>query len=87
MEQPWYVGLLTSNDREILLGYCGAWFELISELSNKSSDSKTVVWSMRDLRVDDNLALAIVAKEGTVLPTFTRYPKGESQFYPGQVSR
>ena len=74
MERPWYAKLLTSNDRKILLGYCGAWFKLISELSNKSSNSKTVVWSMRDLKVDDNLALATVAKEDTVLPTFTRYP-------------
>lgn len=76
-----------SNDREILLEYCGVWFELTSELSNMSSDSRTVVWFRRDLRVDDNPALATAAKEGSVLPVFIWCPKEEGQFYPGRVSR
>ena len=52
-----------------------------------SSDSRTVVWFRRDLRVDDNPALATAAKEGSVLPVFIWCPKEEGQFYPGRVSR
>lgn len=59
------------------------WFVL----SNMSSGSKTVVWFRRDLRIEDNPALATAAKEGSVLPVFIWCPKEEGQFYPGRVSR
>ena len=52
-----------------------------------SSKSRTVVWFRRDLRIEDNPALAIAAKEDSVLPVFIWCPKEEGQFYPGRVSR
>ncbi|XP_059632359.1 cryptochrome-1 [Cornus florida] len=51
------------------------------------SNSKTIVWFRRDLRIEDNPALAAAAREGCVLPLFIWCPKEEGQFYPGRVSR
>ncbi|WOL16735.1 cryptochrome-1-like [Canna indica] len=51
------------------------------------SPAKTVVWFRRDLRIEDNPALAAAAKEGCVLPVFIWCPAEEGQFYPGRVSR
>ncbi|KAK1289812.1 Cryptochrome-2 [Acorus calamus] len=52
-----------------------------------SSTSKTIVWFRRDLRIEDNPALAAAAREGSVLPVFIWCPKEEGQFQPGRVSR
>lgn len=51
------------------------------------SNCKTIVWFRRDLRIEDNPALAAAAREGSLLPVFIWCPKEEGQFYPGRVSR
>ncbi|KAJ6828757.1 cryptochrome-1 [Iris pallida] len=51
------------------------------------STSKTIVWLRRDLRIEDNPALATAAKEGSVLPVFIWCPEEEGQFCPGRCSR
>ncbi|KAL3329078.1 hypothetical protein AABB24_036267 [Solanum stoloniferum] len=51
------------------------------------SNSKTIVWFRRDLRIEDNPALAAAGRNGSVLPVFIWCPKEEGQFYPGRVSR
>nr|AOW42603.1 cryptochrome 2 [Solanum melongena] len=51
------------------------------------SNSKTIVWFRRDLRIEDNPALAAAARNGSILPVFIWCPKEEGQFYPGRVSR
>ena len=48
---------------------------------------KTIVWFRRDLRIEDNPALATAAKNGSVFPVYIWCPKEEGQFYPGRVSR
>ncbi|KAJ6431297.1 hypothetical protein OIU84_018730 [Salix udensis] len=48
--------------------------------------SKTIVWFRRDLRIEDNPALAAAARDGCVFPVFIWCPKEEEQFYPGRVS-
>lgn len=50
-------------------------------------NSKTIVWFRRDLRIEDNPALAAGARNGSVFPVFIWCPKEEGQFYPGRVSR
>ncbi|KAK1284042.1 Cryptochrome-2 [Acorus calamus] len=52
-----------------------------------SSTCKTIVWFRRDLRIEDNPALAVAVRDGCVLPVFIWCPKEEGQFYPGRVSR
>ncbi|XVF62856.1 hypothetical protein PTKIN_Ptkin09bG0042200 [Pterospermum kingtungense] len=51
------------------------------------SSGKTIVWFRRDLRIDDNPALAAAARDGSVFPVYIWCPKEEGQFYPGRVSR
>lgn len=51
------------------------------------SNSKTIVWFRRDLRIEDNPALAAAARNGSIFPVFIWCPKEEGQFYPGRVSR
>lgn len=51
------------------------------------SNCKTIVWFRRDLRIEDNPALAASARDGSVLPVFIWCPKEEGQYYPGRVSR
>lgn len=48
---------------------------------------KSIVWFRRDLRIEDNPALAAGARDGSVLPVFIWCPKEEGQYYPGRVSR
>ncbi|KAK8479077.1 hypothetical protein V6N13_070030 [Hibiscus sabdariffa] len=55
--------------------------------SSSSSSNKTIVWFRRDLRIDDNPALAAAAKDGGVFTVYIWCPKEEDQFYPGRVSR
>lgn len=47
----------------------------------------TIVWFRRDLRIEDNPALAAAARDGCILPVYIWCPKEEGQFYPGRVSR
>ncbi|XP_050372825.1 cryptochrome-1 [Argentina anserina] len=49
--------------------------------------NKTIVWFRRDLRIEDNPALAAAARDGAVFPVYIWCPKDEGQFYPGRVSR
>ncbi|KAJ9154165.1 hypothetical protein P3X46_027530 [Hevea brasiliensis] len=49
--------------------------------------NKTIVWFRRDLRIEDNPALAASARDGSVFPIFIWCPQEEGQFYPGRVSR
>lgn len=49
--------------------------------------NKTIVWFRRDLRIEDNPALATAARDGCVFPVFIWCPQEEGQFYPGRVSR
>lgn len=51
------------------------------------SDSTTIVWFRRDLRIEGNPALAAAAKDGYVLPVFIWCPQEEGEFYPGRASR
>lgn len=51
------------------------------------SQSKSIVWFRRDLRIEDNPALAAAARDGSVLPVFIWCPEEEGQFYPGRASR
>ncbi|KAK6161313.1 hypothetical protein DH2020_004694 [Rehmannia glutinosa] len=47
----------------------------------------SIVWFRRDLRIEDNPALAAAARDGKLLPVFIWCPKEEGQYYPGRVSR
>eukprot|EP00249_Psilotum_nudum_P022231 c28427_g1_i1 orf=1839-3896(-) len=47
----------------------------------------TIVWFRRDLRVEDNPALAAAARAGSVIPVFIWSPEEEGHFLPGRVSR
>ncbi|GAY52557.1 hypothetical protein CUMW_142760 [Citrus unshiu] len=49
--------------------------------------NRTIVWFRRDLRIEDNPALAAAARDGSVFPVYIWCPKEEGQFYPGRVSR
>ncbi|KAL9658981.1 hypothetical protein QQ045_011167 [Rhodiola kirilowii] len=50
-------------------------------------ESRTIVWFRRDLRIEDNPALAAAARDGSVFPVYIWCPKEEGQFFPGRVSR
>ena len=47
----------------------------------------TLVWFRRDLRLDDNPALAAAAARGRVVPVFTWCPQEEGEWAPGAASR
>jgi cryptochrome 1 len=49
---------------------------------------RTVVWFRRDLRVEDNPALAAAARPaGEVVPAYVWAPEEDGPYYPGRVSR
>jgi cryptochrome 1 len=49
---------------------------------------RTVVWFRRDLRVEDNPALAAAARTaGEVVPAYVWAPEEDGPYYPGRVSR
>lgn len=50
-------------------------------------NAKTIVWFRRDLRIEDNPALAAASRDGSVFPVFIWCPEEEGQYYPGRVSR
>lgn len=52
-----------------------------------ASNSTTIVWFRRDLRIEDNPALAAAARDGCMFPVFIWCPEEEGQFYPGRASR
>ncbi|KAI3692953.1 hypothetical protein L6452_32778 [Arctium lappa] len=56
-------------------------------MDDNSGNCKTIVWFRRDLRIEDNPALAAAARDGSVFAVFIWCPKEEQQFYPGRVSR
>ncbi|GER40271.1 cryptochrome 1 [Striga asiatica] len=47
----------------------------------------SIVWFRRDLRVEDNPALAAGVRAGAVVPVFIWAPEEEGHYYPGRVSR
>ncbi len=47
----------------------------------------TIVWFRRDLRIDDNPALAAAAGRGAVVPVFVHAPEEEAPWEPGAASR
>lgn len=47
----------------------------------------SIVWLRRDLRVEDNPALAAGVRGGTVIVVFVWAPEEEGLYYPGRVSR
>uniref|UniRef100_A0A453NWI1 Photolyase/cryptochrome alpha/beta domain-containing protein n=1 Tax=Aegilops tauschii subsp. strangulata TaxID=200361 RepID=A0A453NWI1_AEGTS len=50
--------------------------------------TRTVVWFRRDLRVEDNPALAAAARTaGEVVPAYVWAPEEDGPYYPGRVSR
>ncbi|KAG0484525.1 hypothetical protein HPP92_008604 [Vanilla planifolia] len=51
------------------------------------SPSRTIVWFRRDLRIEDNPALSMAAKDGLVLPVFIWCPAEEGPYFPGRCSR
>ncbi|CAI8585571.1 unnamed protein product [Vicia faba] len=52
-----------------------------------SSGGCSIVWFRRDLRVEDNPALAAGVRAGAVVGVFIWAPEEEGQYYPGRVSR
>nr|XP_027093880.1 cryptochrome-1-like isoform X1 [Coffea arabica] len=52
-----------------------------------SSGGCSIVWFRRDLRVEDNPALAAGVRAGAVVAVFIWSPEEEGHFYPGRVSR
>jgi len=47
----------------------------------------TIVWFRRDLRLDDNPALAAAAARGAVVPLYVHAPEEEAPWEPGGASR
>ncbi|KAJ8747441.1 hypothetical protein K2173_023841 [Erythroxylum novogranatense] len=47
----------------------------------------SIVWFRRDLRVEDNPALAAGVRAGAVVTVFIWAPEEEGHYYPGRVSR
>ncbi|CAL9761918.1 unnamed protein product [Musa acuminata subsp. burmannicoides] len=58
-----------------------------SSSNNSSSNQTSVVWFRRDLRVEDNPALAAGVRAGAVVALYIWAPEEEGPFYPGRVSR
>ncbi|KAF8404602.1 hypothetical protein HHK36_009489 [Tetracentron sinense] len=52
-----------------------------------SSGGCSIVWVRRDLRVEDNPALAAGVRAGAVVVVFIWAPEEEGPFHPGRVSR
>ncbi|XP_010538941.2 PREDICTED: cryptochrome-1 [Tarenaya hassleriana] len=63
----------------------------VSEMSNSGGGGGgggcSVVWFRRDLRVEDNPALAAGVRAGPVIAVFVWAPEEEGHYYPGRVSR
>nr|DAD21952.1 TPA_asm: hypothetical protein HUJ06_023415 [Nelumbo nucifera] len=47
----------------------------------------SIVWFRRDLRIEDNPALAAGVRAGAVIAVFIWAPEEEGHYYPGRVSR
>ncbi|XP_066347443.1 cryptochrome-1-like isoform X1 [Miscanthus floridulus] len=59
-----------------------------SSLCGGDPAMRSVVWFRRDLRVEDNPALAAAARTGgEVVPAYVWSPEEEGPYYPGRVSR
>ncbi|KAG1342362.1 Cryptochrome-1 [Cocos nucifera] len=55
--------------------------------SSSNSNNRSIVWFRRDLRVEDNPALAAGVRLGEVVAVFIWSPEEEGPYYPGRVSR
>ncbi|XP_073105352.1 cryptochrome-1-like isoform X3 [Elaeis guineensis] len=56
-------------------------------VGNSSSSNRSIVWFRRDLRVEDNPALAAGVRFGEVVAVFIWAPEEEGPYFPGRVSR
>ncbi|XP_020695999.1 cryptochrome-1 isoform X1 [Dendrobium catenatum] len=54
---------------------------------NTSNNNISIVWFRRDLRVEDNPALAAGVRAGYVVSVFIWAPEEEGHYFPGRVSR
>ncbi|KAJ0975008.1 hypothetical protein J5N97_016973 [Dioscorea zingiberensis] len=59
----------------------------ISSNSGNQQSSISIVWFRRDLRLEDNPALAAGVRSGDVVAVFIWAPEEEGAYYPGRVSR
>ena len=59
-----------------------------SSMCGGDAGMKCVVWFRRDLRVEDNPALAAAARTaGEVVPAYVWSPEEDGPYFPGRVSR
>jgi cryptochrome 1 len=59
-----------------------------SSLCGGDAGMRSVLWFRRDLRVEDNPALAAAARAGgEVVPAYVWSPEEEGLYFPGRVSR
>ncbi|KAL5216453.1 hypothetical protein ABZP36_007854 [Zizania latifolia] len=59
-----------------------------SSMGGGDAGVRSVVWFRRDLRVEDNPALAAAARAGgEVVPAYVWAPEEDGPYYPGRVSR
>jgi cryptochrome 1 len=59
-----------------------------SSMCGGDARMRSVVWFRRDLRVEDNPALAAAARAGgEVVPAYVWSPEEEGPYFPGRVSR
>lgn len=59
-----------------------------SSMCGGDAGMKSVVWFRRDLRVEDNPALAAAARTaGEVVPAYVWSPEEDGPYFPGRVSR
>jgi cryptochrome 1 len=56
-------------------------------VSGCGSGGCSIVWFRRDLRVEDNPALAAAVRAGPVIALFVWAPEEEGHYHPGRVSR
>ena len=71
-----------------LEGVCGGFYFLIFICFREMSGGGcSIVWFRRDLRVEDNPALAAGVRAGAVVAVFIWAPEEEGHYYPGRVSR
>lgn len=65
----------------------GEIFLFFGTVAAMSGGGCSIVWFRRDLRVEDNPALAAGVRAGSVVAVFIWAPEEEGPYYPGRVSR
>lgn len=59
----------------------------VSGCGGSNGGGCSIVWFRRDLRVEDNPALAAAVRAGPVIAVFVWAPEEEGHYHPGRVSR